>query len=140
MSSAPGWIRARRWCCRYAVGTQDYICLPSGWTPFGPQAIPFNDDSKQIITHFLSPNPDRDDMRFATWQHSQDTSADPAFVAPDAIPWFLLEVVGAQAGPTGGQKLTKTNSSAAEHDWREAAVAPVRPRRSRQKRAGGVHG
>ena len=32
----------------------------------------------------------------------------PAFVAPDAIPWFLLEVVGAQAGPTDVQKLTKT--------------------------------
>ncbi len=98
----------------HAVGTQDYICLPSGWAPFG--ATLFNDDAKQIITHFLSRNPDEENKPFATWQHSQDTSAvgddptvfDPEFVAPDAIPWFLLEVVGAQAGPTGGQKLTKT--------------------------------
>ncbi len=59
----------------HAVGTQDYICLPAGWRPFGPQATLFNDDAKQVITHFLSPNPDRDDMPFATWQHSQDTSA-----------------------------------------------------------------
>jgi Protein of unknown function (DUF3455) len=102
----------------HAVGIQDYICLPAGWRPFGPQATLFNDDAKQVITHFLSPNPDRDDMPFATWQHSQDTSAvwatmiesssDLAFVAPGAIPWFLLQVVGAQDGPTGGQKLTRT--------------------------------
>ena len=44
----------------HAIGTQNYICLPSGsgfaWTFFGPQATLFNDDDKQIITHFLSPN------------------------------------------------------------------------------------
>ena len=54
----------------------------------------------------------------ATWQHSRDTStvwamaiassSDPAFVAPGAIPWLLLQVVGAQDGPTGGHKLTAT--------------------------------
>jgi hypothetical protein len=53
-------------------------------------------------------NPDQNKEPFATWQYSQDTSADPAFVAPEAVPWFLLEVVSAEAGPTGGQKLTKT--------------------------------
>jgi hypothetical protein len=37
-----------------AVGTQNYICLPSGWTFFGPQATLFNDHDKQLITHFLS--------------------------------------------------------------------------------------
>ena len=46
----------------HAVGTQNYICLPSGtgfaWTFFGPQATLFDDDDKQVITHFLSPNPD----------------------------------------------------------------------------------
>ena len=45
----------------HAVGTQNYICLPVGsgftWTFFGPQATLLNDDSQQIITHFLSPNP-----------------------------------------------------------------------------------
>ena len=28
------------------------------------------------------------------------------FVAPGAIPWLLLEVVGAEGGPTGGRRLT----------------------------------
>ena len=45
-----------------AVGTQNYVCLPSGagaaWAFFAPQATLFNDDDQQIITHFLSPNPD----------------------------------------------------------------------------------
>jgi hypothetical protein len=39
----------------HAVGTQNYICLPSSsgftWTFFGPQATLFSDDSQQIITH-----------------------------------------------------------------------------------------
>ena len=59
-------------------------------------------------------------MPRATWQHSRDTSAvwamatpattssDPAFVAQGAIPWLLLQVVGAQNGPTGGDTLTAT--------------------------------
>jgi Protein of unknown function (DUF3455) len=37
-----------------------------------------------------------------------ESSSDPAFVAPGAIPWFLLQVVGAQDGPTGGDKLSET--------------------------------
>ena len=54
----------------------------------------------------------------ATWQDSRDTStvwavaiaasSDPAFVAPGAIPWLLLPVVGAKDGPTGGHRLTAT--------------------------------
>ena len=113
----------------HAVGTQDYICLPSGpgfaWTFFAPQATLFNDDNKQVITHFLSHNlgpivPEVAGTLRATWQHSKDTStvwafatpattsSDPAFVAPGAIPWLLLQVVGAKDGPTGGHKLTAT--------------------------------
>jgi hypothetical protein len=102
----------------HAVGTQNYICLPSGWTFFGPQATLFNDHDKQIITHFLSPNPDESDIARATWQHSRDTStvwasaiassSDPNFVESGAIPWLLLQVVGAEPGPTGGDKLTGT--------------------------------
>jgi hypothetical protein len=105
-----------------AVGTQNYICLPVGasfvWTLFGPQATLFNDRTQQIITHFLSPNPDEGGMARATWQHSRDTSSiwamaiattsDPAFVAPGAIPWLLLQVVGAEVGPTGGDRLSET--------------------------------
>jgi Protein of unknown function (DUF3455) len=102
----------------HAVGTQNYICLPSGWTFFGPQATLFNDLDEQVITHFLSPNPDEGGTPRATWQHSQDTStvwammiassSNPGFVEPDAIPWLLLQVVGAQDGPTGGDTLTAT--------------------------------
>jgi Protein of unknown function (DUF3455) len=106
----------------HAIGTQNYICLPSGsgfaWTFFGPQATLFNDDDKQVITHFLSPNPIESGTPRATWQHSRDTStiwavaiessSDSAFVVPGAIPWLLLEVVGAQDGPTNGDKLSET--------------------------------
>jgi hypothetical protein len=105
----------------HAVGTQNYICLPSGtgflWTFFGPQATLFNDDYEQVITHFLSPNPSEGGTPRATWQHSRDTSSvwalssipssDPKFVAPGAIPWLLLQVY-AQDGPTGGHKLSPT--------------------------------
>jgi len=106
----------------HAVGTQNYICLPVGssfmWTLFGPQATLFNDRIQQIITHFLSANPDEGGLARATWQHSRDTSSvwamaiattsDPAFVAPGAIPWLLLQVVGAEDGPTGGDRLSET--------------------------------
>lgn len=108
----------------HAVGTQQYMCLFPGtndpWAFFGPQATLFNDGGKQILTHFLSPNPSENGTPRATWQNSKDTSAvwalatpattstDPAFVAPGAIPWLRLEVVGDQDGPTGGDKLTAT--------------------------------
>jgi hypothetical protein len=106
----------------HASGTQHYICLPSGsavaWTFFGPQATLFNDQVGQVVTHFLSPNPSENGTPRATWQHSRDTSAvwaqaiasssDSNFVAPGAIPWLLLQVVGAQEGPTGGDKLIQT--------------------------------
>jgi len=102
----------------HAVGTQNYICLPSGWTFFGPQATLFDDLNEQVITHFLSSNPDERGTARATWQDSQDTSAiwamsiesssNPDFVAEGAIPWLLLLVVGAQDGPTGGNTLTAT--------------------------------
>jgi hypothetical protein len=117
----------------HADGTQNYICLPcpntittaatcpaSGfaWAFFGPQATLLNDQDEQIITHFLSPNPGESGTPRATWQNSKDTShvwakamatsSDSAFVAPGAIPWLLLQVVGAQSGPTNGNTLTAT--------------------------------
>jgi Protein of unknown function (DUF3455) len=106
----------------HAVGTQNYICLPASagvaWTLFGPQATLFNDHDRQIITHFLSPNPDESGTARATWQHSWDTSSvwamaiasssDPDFVESGAIPWLLLQVVGTEAGPTDGARLTRT--------------------------------
>jgi len=102
----------------HAVGTQDYACLSTGWASpaFGPQATLFNDDNDQIITHFLSPNPFESDTPRPTWQDSRDTSTvwgNPipgATYTPDstAIPWLLLEVVGATEGPTGGDRMTGT--------------------------------
>jgi hypothetical protein len=106
----------------HAVGTQNYICLPSGsgfaWILFGPQATLFTARGKQLITHFQSPNPDEGNIIRNAWQHSRDTSAvwaiaiasssDPAFVAPGALPWLLLRVAGAEDGPTGGHKLSET--------------------------------
>jgi hypothetical protein len=106
----------------HAVGTQNYICLPSGavfaWILFTPEATLFNDQDKQLITHVSRPNPFEDGTPRAAWQHSKDTStvwarlntasSDAAFVAPNSIPWLLLDVVGAGAGPNGGDALVRT--------------------------------
>jgi hypothetical protein len=108
----------------HAVGTQNYICAPAAtatgvdWLFIGPQATLFNDSLQQTGTHFQSRNPLQNDAIQATWQDSGDTSAvwakrrdgsiDPAYVAPDAIEWLLLEVTGQQVGPTAGTKLTPT--------------------------------
>jgi Protein of unknown function (DUF3455) len=110
-----------------AAGTQNYICLPSAtgfaWKLFGPQATLFltfklfNIEAKQqIMTHYLSANPDESETPRPTWQSSLDTSAiwgkavvpssDPAYVAAGAIPWLLVEVVGSEPGPTGGTMMT----------------------------------
>jgi Protein of unknown function (DUF3455) len=101
-----------------AIGIQDYICLPSGsgtaWTFFGPQATLFNERDEQIITHFLSPNPFENGTPRVTWQDSEDTSKiwgltiASVVVEPTAIPWLLVQVVGAQDGPTGGDTLSET--------------------------------
>ena len=104
----------------HALGTQNYICLSAGsaWTFIGPQATLFDDEADQTMTHFLSPNPVENGLARATWQSSKDTSAvwamaiasstDPAYVTPGAIPWLLLKVVGAQAGPDNGSKIATT--------------------------------
>ena len=106
----------------HGVGTQNYICLPSGngvkFILFTPQATLFNDLDEQVTTHYFSPNPDEGGSTIrATWQHSQDTStvwakvsplSRPVIVRPDSVPWLLLETVGVQEGPTGGDTLTPT--------------------------------
>jgi hypothetical protein len=115
----------------HAVGTQNYVCRPSGagvaYVLFTPQATLFGDDGEQAITHYFSPNrnpldPNTDPKVVAdgtiraTWQH-RDTSTvwakvhqpnGAVTVDPTAIAWLLLDVVGAENGPTGGDKLTKT--------------------------------
>jgi len=102
----------------HAVGTQDYVCLSGGWASpaYGPQATLFNDDDDQVMTHFLSPNPEESNTPRPTWQDSRDSStvwANPvpgAAVTPDAsaIPWLLLQVVGAANGPSGGDRMAGT--------------------------------
>lgn len=107
-----------------AVGTQNYLCLPSGWTFLGPQATLFVDlpwgrrgaIRQQIATHFLSPNPAEGGAPRPTWESSFDTStvwATPVASSsdssgPGSIPWLLLEVAGAAKGPIGGFALSET--------------------------------
>jgi hypothetical protein len=121
----------------HGVGTQNYICLPSGsgfaYTLFTPEATLFEpeDNTKQLITHFFSPNrnpTERGEKKGTirvTWQDSQDTStvwaklninpdgslssfSDPPFVKHGAVAWLLLKAVGAEVGPTGGDTLSDT--------------------------------
>ena len=124
---------------RAKLGTQGYVCLPSGsgasWTVNNsrPEATLFTTifgQDIQIITHFLSPNTKPN--KFApsvlpfgnvTWQSSLDSSKVWAQVqhsiAPDpnlascpntgSIACVLLQVIGAEDGPTGGKFLSKTS-------------------------------
>jgi hypothetical protein len=72
----------------------------------------FSDLDEQLITHFSSPNPDEGGVVRVSWQDSRDTSAiwaravAAATVNQTAIPWVKLQVVGAKAGPTGGDTLS----------------------------------
>jgi hypothetical protein len=114
----------------HATGTQNYVCQPSGagvaYVLFTPQATLFGEDGVQVITHFNSPNPDEPNTDpkvvapqgtiRATWQF-KDTSRvwakvhqpnGAVTVKQDAIAWLLLDAVGHQNGPTGGDKLRKT--------------------------------
>jgi hypothetical protein len=104
------------------VGTQNYVCQPADslgrpvWTLFTPQATLFSDQHEQLTTHFFGPNPAEGGIVRATWQDSSDTStvwgsviasvADPN--ASGAIAWLLVQAVGTQVGPTGGNTLSGT--------------------------------
>src|SRR6266700_6737271 len=112
----------------HGVGTQGYVCLPSGtgasWTvnPARPEATLFTNlfgEAQQIITHFLSPNtnpngfaPNPLPFGNVTWQSSFDSSkvwAQPMQSIPagsdtscpnsDAIACALLQSIGTQHGP-----------------------------------------
>jgi hypothetical protein len=102
------------------VGTQNYVCQPGnqlgrvGWVLFTPQATLFDDEGGQLTSHFFSPNPNEAGVVRATWRDSRDSSTvwaratASATVDPNAIAWVLLQVVGTQVGPTGGDTFTKT--------------------------------
>src|SRR5215203_2980996 len=105
----------------HEIGTQGYVCVAVNgvysWKPFGPQATLFDEQGGQVMTHFLSPRP-YDQLLNPTWQHSRDTSAvwgevlkmssDTNYVAPNAIPWLLLQASVVGDCPTGGDRLTRT--------------------------------
>jgi hypothetical protein len=103
----------------HAYGTQQYICLPTGWKQFTPQATLYPQNAPmQVATHFLSTNP-QDGVARPTWQDAHDGSAvwgkvfglpltDPNYVAQGAVPWLLLEAAGTATGPIGGEVLAKT--------------------------------
>ena len=117
----------------HSVGTQHYICRPSGagvaYVLFTPEATLFGEDGGQVITHNFSPNPFEpntdpkvvaDGTIRATWQfrdtsivwaklHQSGPDGNGAVTVDDtAIAWLLLDGVGSQNGPTGGDKLTGT--------------------------------
>ncbi len=118
----------------HAVGTQNYVCKPSGagvaYVLFTPEATLSGEDGGQVITHDFTPNPfePNTDPKVvapggtirATWQyrdtsrvwakvHMNDLTGKGA-VTPDqtAIAWLLLDGVGSQKGPTGGDTLFGT--------------------------------
>jgi hypothetical protein len=107
----------------------------ASWTVNGarPEATLFTNifgEPIQVITHFLSPNTSPNEfapnpMPFAnaTWQSSFDSSkvwaqttpahtipagSDPSCPNGGSIGCLLLQVIGAEQGPTGGRNLTKT--------------------------------
>ena len=113
----------------HAVGTQNYVCKPSGagvaYVLFTPQATLFSEDGGQVITHYNSPNPFEpntdpkvvaDGAIRVTWQDKDSSIVWARLHQPngsvtvdrDAVAWLLLDMTGVQEGPTGGDKLTKT--------------------------------
>lgn len=117
----------------HAVGTQNYICVPSStgirFVLFTPEATLFDEEGEQLITHYFGPNPDEpntdprvisDHTIRAAWQDSRDSSTvwgqvkpgnsygGSDYVEPGAIPWLLVTIVGKQNGPTGGDRLSAT--------------------------------
>jgi hypothetical protein len=117
----------------HGVGTQNYVCSPSGagvaFVLMTPQATLFDDEKEQLTSHFFSPNPQEpntnpvvvtDRAIRVTWRHSRDSStvwgevkqgnasSDSNFVALGAVAWLLVTKVHVEDGPNGGDKLSKT--------------------------------
>jgi hypothetical protein len=123
----------------HAVGTQNYVCLPSDtgykFVLFTPQATLLTDDNVQLTTHFFSANPFEDGTIRATWQDSRDgtrvwgqamqSSTDPNFVAAGAIPWVLLRRTGAQAGAADEAGVGLTATTYIQRLNTSGGVAPV---------------
>ena len=132
----------------HAVGTQNYVCKPSGagvaYVLFTPEATLFGEDGGQVITHYFSPKPTHfepntdpkvvaDGAIRATWQY-RDTSIVWAkvhqtqwqgAVTPDktAIAWLTLDRVGVPEGTDRWRQAVGDHlRPAAEHHWRDRTV------------------
>ena len=117
----------------HAVGTQNYVCVPSGagvrFALFTPQATLFDEEVEELTTHYFGPNPEEPNTDpkvisnytiRAAWQDSKDSStvwgkvnpgnssSDSNYVEPGAIPWLLVTITGHQDGPNGGDRLSVT--------------------------------
>jgi len=103
----------------HGSGTQNYICLPAAtgfdWVLFTPQATLFNDEDRQVVTHFFSPSPpDSDPTKLVpTWQANDDSSVwaakDASVPSPTgSIDWLRLKTVATRPGRTGGDRLSDT--------------------------------
>ena len=103
----------------HASGTQNYICLPVAtgfdWALFTPQATLFDDEDRQVVTHFFSPSPpDSDPTKpVPTWQANDDSrvwaAKDASVPSPTgSIDWLRLKTVATRPGRTGGDRLSDT--------------------------------
>ena len=103
----------------HASGTQNYICLPAAtgfdWVLFTPQATLFNDEDRQVVTHFFSPSPPQLDPTklVPTWQANDDSSVwaakDASVPSPTgSIDWLRLKTVATERGRTDGDWLSDT--------------------------------
>jgi hypothetical protein len=105
----------------HAVGTQNYMCLPSDtgfrYALSTPRATLAGDNGQPLATHYFSPDPLDGTIR-PTWEGSTDmstvwgavigASTDADFVAQGAIAWLLVQPVALQGGTAGGEGLTTT--------------------------------
>jgi hypothetical protein len=123
----------------HAVGTQNYVCLPSGsgvaYPLFTPQAVVQRPGRTSYRTSSAPTLPRRDRTPAGSTRRTRAPSGagrsvpprTQSSVTPGAIPWLLIQVkdVGAKAGPTGGDKLTRTTFI-----QRLNTVEVLRPRRA----------
>jgi Protein of unknown function (DUF3455) len=82
----------------HAVGVQIYRCDGSVWSASTPRADLYDDNGKQIATHYAGP----------TWQATDGSKVvgrrvDGVTVDPSAIPWLLLAADSKSAGPDGAR-------------------------------------
>ena len=131
----------------HAVGTQNYVCKPSGagvaYVLFTPQATLFGEDGGQVITHYNSPNP-------------FEPNTDPKVVAPEGHDPRHVAVPGHEQGLGQGAPTQWSGHRRHESDclaptgwsrkpertdrWRQANRDHLRPAAEHHWRARTVNG